>query len=242
VSGGKLLLGSMKKTFLFVALFSVLLMGGLCGYWLWHKNNISGNKQPKAGLSPMSHKIDEEYKNIRISDGDIEFTLRVPSAWLVETRNMEEKPMTKEQIVDFFKTDRDMDGFSDYYAAKISYFETLSFDKLQETLTRQKPGQPRSYPNASISPDGIIYYSDLNDQIDIYVLSESNAKNNYGAYKTKNFTWTDISGTYPSGSFKTVFLSREDKSKVVVIRALTPINDELKVAVDKVINSLTFLK
>lgn len=160
---------------LFVVLGAVaLLVGGI--FWCTMKRQkesvvTSVVQQGEIGT------VSADYKTVRVSDGQISFTFEVPQDWTTETRNMGEKPMIESELREFLATayqgkdpKNPTKQVSDYAHLAWSDLEKMSLSDMRQFMAdREKSVGP--YPNASVSGNNHIWYTDWNgSQIDFYLL------------------------------------------------------------------------
>lgn len=169
----KILLGGL-------ALAGILLIGGA---FMW--KNFE-----KGGKGKSSHKSSEEggkknkktkYKTVRVSDGTSAFTFEVPKKWLVETRHSGEKKLSTEEMREFLATNYDGDIKADPnkfsgYSAGYSWesIKEMTDQQISDEFARNRDDGFPAYPNASVSGNAQIWYTDTNwQQADFYIVNKS---------------------------------------------------------------------
>ncbi len=163
-----------KKQIIFIVLAAIILIGGALWY-VQKKQTIFEDQSPEAVLTDQMTQIG--YKTVRVSDGQVAFTFEVPENWLIETRNMGEKPMSDQEVREFFKTNYDQNGTTgDYFDFQTSEVDAMPIEKLRVTFNYMRQDGNLGYPNASISATDHIWYLDWSAyQTDFYILSKDEA-------------------------------------------------------------------
>ncbi|MFA9261995.1 MAG: hypothetical protein ACEQSB_01360 [Undibacterium sp.] len=199
-----------KPLFLAVTFLALLVIGG--AFWTMQKRQIATN-QSVTTEPAVETSVQAEPKNIiRVSDGAVSFSFEVPSSWTVETRNMGEKKMTATEMMEFFKTNRDVaegsldSDYTNQYSLK--QIETLDFKHL-EKIFKDAERDKLKYPNASVSSNGWIYYGDGNKyQTDFYILSELEAKEYMTTIPTGKIS--KVEGSIIDGERASIFIFKSN--------------------------------
>lgn len=158
--------------------FILLCALGLAGRFLF-----SVNKGVESGDITMETNIgngtvsQEKYKTVAVSNGRVSFKFKVPNTWITETRNMGAHPMTEKEMREFFKTNYDNGQWGDYIDYRPKDIDAMTSQQLERIFEYMKEDNMPGYPNASVSNNGEIWYTDVHGgQIDFFILTAQDAK------------------------------------------------------------------
>lgn len=223
----------MKKLTL-IGLCLILLVAGA---WFFHAEKLrQADLKYKEFDKNQEQVLNGSNRNVRVSDGQVAFTFEVLPDWAIETRIDGEKSMTEQDMREFFKTDRDGNGYSDYTNQyDIKDIDTLNFKQLNDLFVQAKERRFPGYPNASVSPRGVIWYGEDNHQIDFYIVPETEADK----YIQRSLdSWIDGDDYYLGTSLKTSKIKINGTDKLLFVDAAIPTDDTMKKSVDGMIHTI----
>ncbi|HBI34229.1 MAG TPA: hypothetical protein DEA43_04800 [Candidatus Moranbacteria bacterium] len=157
------------------------------GNWMWsygtkgmptiedNNNRINEILQNKTATEQIKSTVKAGYKVIDVKNPAISFSFEVPEKWLTETRNSGEKELSIEEKKDFLADV--LNGDSKYADYTREDFNKMSAKEIEKMF---KGSDWLPFPIASIVSTNIaITYSDSNNQIDFYFLSNFDDKKTY---------------------------------------------------------------
>ncbi len=169
----------MSKKTIILTLSVVLILSAGVFFWRTQHGQMPNTNEPV----PVVKTDIPEQKNVRVSDGTVEFSFEVPKDWFVETRNDGEKPMTESGLREFLATSYQNDPKaspdsieSDYAYLTWNQLQKMTLDDMKSYMI-QREKEVGVYPNASVaSSDSIIGYRGPTRQIDFYFLTMTEAQ------------------------------------------------------------------
>jgi len=169
---------------------------------------------------------------VRVSDGNISFSFKVPSSWAVETRHSGERKLFVEEMRAFLSTGRNEraclagDIYPDYCDMPVSKIKELSDEQIKRMFFRS-PDEWLPYPNASVADGKNIIYSDTAwTQVDLYIFHGFKLKRTYFNEMLNDEKMEGLKRTscYINGIKATVLtfpLDKDDKGDPIVTKAGT---------------------
>ncbi len=163
--------------------------------------SVRKNKSAKDEMKTEGSTVSSGYKNVRVSDGIVNFSFEVPEKWLTETRHSGEKQLTIDEMREFLATnfDGDIKGgevcqdweeedadtgkitirkhcgllSSDYTDLAWNDIKAMSDKEVKDNFFRKEDDKD-VFPNASVTANDFIWYTDISwAQIDFQIVDES---------------------------------------------------------------------